>query len=130
MSNYRLNTQIAPQCTAFFKGLSEVIPERFLRMFNQAELRMLVGMSSLLANRFSSSLLTCCFLSGGIDAPIDVADLKANTVYGEFVGEDTDETIMNFWSVVEEFDKDDRSKLVKFVSAGFGWIQYRFALLI
>lgn len=55
------------------------------------------------------------FLPGGVDAPIDVADLKANTVYGEFVGGDTDETIMNFWSVVEEFDKDERSKLVKFV---------------
>lgn len=52
---------------------------------------------------------------GGVDQPIDVADLKANTVYGEFVGDETDETIINFWSVVEEFDKDQRSALVKFV---------------
>jgi ubiquitin-protein ligase E3 C len=44
-SHYRLNSQIEKQCAAFFSGLSEIIPERFLRMFNQAELRMLVGTS-------------------------------------------------------------------------------------
>ena len=31
------------QCSAFFAGLSEIIPERFLRLFNQSELRVLVG---------------------------------------------------------------------------------------
>lgn len=43
VSNYRLNVQIEKQCAAFFSGLSEIIPERFLRMFNQAELKILIG---------------------------------------------------------------------------------------
>ena len=48
-SNYRLNLSIEKQCAAFFSGLSEIIPARSLKMFNQSELRMLVGSSSLLS---------------------------------------------------------------------------------
>lgn len=96
MSNYRLNKVIEKQCAAFFMGLSEIIPERFLRLFNQDELRMLVG---------------------GVDQPIDLEDLKANTVYGGFVGDEANDTIRDFWEVVEGFDREDRSKLVKFVTS-------------
>lgn len=46
-SNYRLNKQLENQCAAFFAGLSEIIQPRSLRMFNQKELRMLVGKSLL-----------------------------------------------------------------------------------
>ncbi|KAM0751833.1 HECT-domain-containing protein [Meredithblackwellia eburnea MCA 4105] len=113
-SHYRLNGQMALQCAAFFSGLSEIIPERFLRMFNQEELRMLVG---------------------GVDRPIDIEDLKANTVYGGWDGDEANDTIRNFWSVVERFDKDDRSKLVKFVTScarppllGFKELNPRFAI--
>ncbi|KAL8279266.1 hypothetical protein RQP46_008303 [Phenoliferia psychrophenolica] len=113
-SNYRLNAQMAPQCAAFFSGLSEIIPERFLRMFNQAELRMLVG---------------------GVDQPIDLDDLRQNTVYGGWEGEEANETIRDFWDVVGTFDKDERSRLVKFVTScarppllGFAELNPRFAI--
>ncbi|KDE07226.1 hypothetical protein MVLG_02449 [Microbotryum lychnidis-dioicae p1A1 Lamole] len=114
MSHYRLNVQLEKQCAAFFAGLSEIIPERFLRMFNQDELRILVG---------------------GIDQPIDIEDLKANTVYGGFAGEEANESIRAFWRVVESFDKEQRSKLVKFVTScarppllGFKELTPKFAL--
>lgn len=45
VSNYRLNVQIAPQCRAFYSGLFEIINPRWLRMFNQSELAILVGES-------------------------------------------------------------------------------------
>lgn len=60
-AHYKLNSSSAKQCEAFFAGLSDIIPERFLRLFNQQELRVLVG---------------------GVEQEIDVDDLKANTFYG------------------------------------------------
>jgi len=35
MANYKLNTQINPQCKAFFRGLCDLIEPRWLQMFNQ-----------------------------------------------------------------------------------------------
>lgn len=35
MAHYRLNRQIDRQCKAFFRGLSDLIDEKWLRMFNQ-----------------------------------------------------------------------------------------------
>lgn len=42
-SDYRLNKQIDKQCSAFFSGLSDLIDPKWLRMFNQIELALLVG---------------------------------------------------------------------------------------
>lgn len=95
-SHYRLNRQIERQCSAFFRGLSEVIPERFLRLFNQDELRVLVG---------------------GVDKPIDLDDLEQHTVYGGFDGNEANETVRLFWDVVRSFDADERAKLVKFATS-------------
>jgi ubiquitin-protein ligase E3 C len=132
-SNYRLNAQMAPQCGAFFSGLSEIIPERFLRMFNQAELRMLVG-ESLFTHLVVRTSLTWCNL-GGVDQPIDLRDLRDNTVYGGWDGDEANDTIRDFWDVVEGFDKDERSRLVKFVTScarppllGFSELNPRFAI--
>ncbi|KAI5476557.1 ubiquitin-protein ligase E3 C [Pseudohyphozyma bogoriensis] len=113
-SNYRLNGQIAKQCDAFFSGLSEIIPERFLRLFNQAELKILVG---------------------GVDQPISIADLKRHTVYGGFPNDEANPTILDFWDIVEGFDKEERGLLVKFVTScarppllGFEQLVPRFAI--
>jgi ubiquitin-protein ligase E3 C len=43
VSHYRLNAQIRAQSAAFVAGLQEVIDPRWLRVFNQSELRLLVG---------------------------------------------------------------------------------------
>ncbi|PRQ70668.1 hypothetical protein AAT19DRAFT_10825 [Rhodotorula toruloides] len=114
VSNYRLNVQIAPQCRAFYQGLFEIVNPRWLHMFNQSELAILVG---------------------GTEEVIDIDDLKANTVYSGFAEEENTPTIRAFWDVVESFDKDQRAKLVKFVTAcerppllGFGQLNPKFAI--
>ncbi|GJN94482.1 hypothetical protein Rhopal_007562-T1 [Rhodotorula paludigena] len=96
VSNYRLNVQIAPQCRAFFAGLSEIINERWLRLFSQSELAVLVG---------------------GTEEAIDIDDLRRNTVYSGWDAEENTPTIQHFWDVVRSFDKAERAKLVRFVTA-------------
>ena len=72
---------------------------------------------------------------GGVDQPIDLDDLRLNTVYGGWAGDEANETIRDFWSVVESFAKDERGKLVKFVTScarppllGFAELDPRFAI--
>ncbi|GAA5901495.1 ubiquitin-ubiquitin ligase HUL5 [Sporobolomyces salmoneus] len=114
MSNYRLNVQIAQQSKAFERGMFEIIPERFLRLFNAPEMAILVG---------------------GVDEPINVADLRRNTIYGGWDGDENNPTIRDFWTVFESFGKEDRAKLVKFVTScarppllGFGELNPLFAI--
>ncbi|GAA6037540.1 hypothetical protein JCM8097_008245 [Rhodosporidiobolus ruineniae] len=96
VSHYRLNVQIAQQCRAFFTGLSEIIEPRWLRMFNQSELAVLVG---------------------GTEEGVDVEDLRKNTVYSGWPADENTPTIRAFWEVVSSFSKEDRAKLVRFVTA-------------
>ncbi|GAA5986939.1 hypothetical protein JCM5350_000914 [Sporobolomyces pararoseus] len=114
MSNYRLNVQIAQQSKAFERGMFEIIPERFLRLFNAPEMAILVG---------------------GVDEPINVADLRRHTIYGGWDGDENNPTIRDFWTVFESFGKEDRAKLVKFVTScarppllGFGELNPLFAI--
>ncbi|GAA5951470.1 hypothetical protein JCM3765_005944 [Sporobolomyces pararoseus] len=114
MSNYRLNVQIAQQSKAFERGMFEIIPERFLRLFNAPEMAILVG---------------------GVDEPINVADLRRHTIYGGWDGDENNPTIRDFWNVFESFGKEDRAKLVKFVTScarppllGFGELNPLFAI--
>ncbi|TFY75116.1 hypothetical protein EWM64_g8895 [Hericium alpestre] len=95
MSHYRLTKQIRLQSQAFFEGLSEMIDPKWLRMFNQQELQILLG---------------------GVNAPIDVEDLRANTVYGGLYDNDHP-TIVAFWNVVNSFDQDQRRALLRFVTS-------------
>ncbi|GES88691.1 HECT-domain-containing protein [Rhizophagus clarus] len=74
MAHYRLNRQIDRQCKAFFRGLSNLIDEKWLRMFNQEELQILVG---------------------GAYIPINIEDLRQNAVYSDY--KEDDPVITNFW---------------------------------
>ncbi|CAG8435448.1 9145_t:CDS:10 [Ambispora gerdemannii] len=94
MANYRLNTQISWQCKAFFNGLKDLIDEKWLQMFNQQELQILIG---------------------GTSTPIDVDDLRENTVYAGY--SENDIVIQNFWTVIKSFTEEQRQKLVKFVTS-------------
>ncbi|KAG0372985.1 hypothetical protein BGX24_012320 [Mortierella sp. AD032] len=94
MAHYRLNTQIDRQCRAFFQGLSDLIDPKWLWMFNQQELQVMLG---------------------GAQTGISLKDLQQNVVYSNF--ERTDPTIEYFWSVVEEMSEEDRRLLVKFVTS-------------
>ncbi|CAG8703781.1 13370_t:CDS:10, partial [Dentiscutata erythropus] len=94
MVNYRLNVQIGLQCQAFFRGLIDLIEPKWLKMFNQQELQILVG---------------------GAYIPINIADLQQNTVYADY--KDDDPVIINFWKVVSEFSEEQKQKLIKFVTS-------------
>ena len=60
VANYKMNGQIERQFQAFRQGLSQVIPLRWLRLFNQFELQVLIS---------------------GAEVPIDIGDLRNNTKY-------------------------------------------------
>ncbi|KAF9427442.1 hypothetical protein BGZ94_004884 [Podila epigama] len=93
-AHYRLNTQINRQCRAFFRGLSDLIDPKWLWMFNEQELQVMLG---------------------GAQTPISLDDLKKNVVYSNY--EPSDPTIQFFWSVVEEMTEEDRRLLIKFVTS-------------
>ncbi|GJE97910.1 HECT-domain-containing protein [Phanerochaete sordida] len=95
VSHYRLNKQIKRQSDAFFEGLSEMIDPKWLRMFNQQELQILLG---------------------GVNSPIDLDDLRANTQYGGLFG-DHEATIEMFWRVVNTFTQDQRRALLRFATS-------------
>ncbi|KAG5338592.1 hypothetical protein C0989_006883 [Termitomyces sp. Mn162] len=76
ISHYRLTKQIKLQSEAFFDGLSEMIDPRWIRMFNQQEIQILLG---------------------GVNKPIDFDDLRRHTNYGGLY-DDNEETITMFWN--------------------------------
>jgi len=94
ISHYRLNSQLRDQSAAFVAGLHDVVNPRWLRLFSQTELRVLVG---------------------GTEAPIDVDDLRINAVYGGI--DETSETVRLFWDVLKEFTPDQRRAFVRFVTS-------------
>ncbi|KZV93827.1 HECT-domain-containing protein [Exidia glandulosa HHB12029] len=93
--HHRLTRQIRKQSVAFFEGLSEIIDQKWLRMFNQQELQILVA---------------------GVNAEVDVDDLRQHTNYGG-VYDDNEETITAFWKVVKSFDASQRRQLLRFVTS-------------
>ncbi|RYF08945.1 MAG: hypothetical protein EOO77_24795, partial [Oxalobacteraceae bacterium] len=65
--------------------------------------------------------------------PIDLGDLRKNTVYGGY--DEDDQTVQIFWEVLAEFSNEERRKLVKFVTStprppllGFKELQPNFSL--
>lgn len=95
VSHYRLTKQIKEQSSAFFEGLSDMIDPKWLRMFNQQELQVLLG---------------------GVNTPVDINDLRQNTNYGGLY-DDQEPTIVAFWKVVEGFDTEQRQALLRFVTS-------------
>ena len=64
-------------------------------MFNQQELQILLG---------------------GVNAPVDLQDLRNHTLYGGLYG-DGESTIEAFWKVLESFDQEQRRALLRFVTS-------------
>lgn len=113
MADYRLNRQIRPHCTAFKRGMANVLDLDWLRMFGPRELRVLIG---------------------GAQTPIDLDDLAANCVYSGGYSEQH-ATILVFWSIVRSFDETHKRKLLKFVTScsrppllGFAQLQPPFTI--
>lgn len=95
MADYKLNKQIRAQCYAFKQGIGSVIPLEWLQMFNNKELQVLIS---------------------GAQIPVDVNDLKLHTNYSGGYTSDHP-TITAFWKVVNEFNDQQKSKLLKFVTS-------------
>ncbi|KAI9088813.1 hypothetical protein DFS34DRAFT_639998 [Phlyctochytrium arcticum] len=95
MAHYKLNIQLSRQCTAFFAGLSDILSPKWLQMFNQQELQILLG---------------------GVAAPINIDDLKMHTTYGGGYNEGHP-TMGMFWRVLAGMDDEGRRALVKFVTS-------------
>ncbi|KAI0685222.1 HECT-domain-containing protein [Cytidiella melzeri] len=95
VSNYKLNRQIKKQSDAFFEGLSEIVDPKWLRMFNQQELQILLG---------------------GVNSPIDLDDLRAHTQYGGLYN-DQEPTIQIFWRVVHSLNHEHRRALLRFATS-------------
>lgn len=115
MANYRLNAQIEPQCRAFYRGLADLIDQKWIRMFDQQELQILIG---------------------GAQVPIDIENLRKNTTYsGAYVHGIDHPTIRMFWEVLSKLPDEERRKMVKFVTScarppllGFGELNPGFTI--
>ncbi|XP_050541390.1 ubiquitin-protein ligase E3C isoform X2 [Daktulosphaira vitifoliae] len=95
MADYKLNVQIRKQCYFFKQGLANVIPLDWLHMFSNHEVQVLIS---------------------GAEVPVDIEDLKLHTNYvGGYTPEDP--TIHLFWSVVNDFTDEQKTKLLKFVTS-------------
>ncbi|KAK3994546.1 hypothetical protein QBC44DRAFT_357130 [Cladorrhinum sp. PSN332] len=118
VSRWRLRVQGYHQTKAFLKGLWMIIDPAWLRMFNQNEVQRLVG---------------------GDDSPIDVEDLRKNTVYGGVyvIGDDGEEhpTVKLFWEVLRGMEDSERRDVLQFVTStprapllGFSQLNPKFAI--
>ncbi|KDR81292.1 hypothetical protein GALMADRAFT_1358489 [Galerina marginata CBS 339.88] len=94
-ARYRLNAQIKRKTEAFRRGLLQLIQPKWLKMFNQRELQILIG---------------------GAIVPIDLDDLRRHTTYGG-IYHNSHETIIAFWRVVNSFHRWQKHSLLRFVTS-------------
>lgn len=94
-AKYYLHDRIKLQSKAFFNGIYQVIHPDLLGIFCAPELQVLVS---------------------GASSGVSVSDMRSNTRYAG--GYTTiDRNIRNFWSIVDELDKHDLGRLLKFVTS-------------
>lgn len=112
VADFRLNKSLFRQVKSFHGGMSMIIAPHWMEMFNSVELQMLIS-------------------GGGKD--IDLSDLRNNTEYGGYL--ETDPTIADFWSILQEFKPQDRLNFIKFVTSvpraplqGFKSLEPRFGI--
>ena len=96
VAKYHVCDRVREQSQAFVRGLWEVIDRRWLLLFNEPELQVLI--------------------SGAADGKIDVADMKSHARY---TGGYTifDKHIGRFWNVVASFTSTEQAELLKFVTS-------------
>lgn len=92
MVEYRLTGSVQEQLTAFLKGFHDIVPSELISIFNEQELELLIS---------------------GLPE-IDVDDWKNNTEYHNYTA--ASPQIQWFWRAVRAFDKEERAKLLQFVT--------------
>ncbi|PFH60535.1 hypothetical protein XA68_10815 [Ophiocordyceps unilateralis] len=89
---HKLLASVKDQMEHFLKGFHEIIPAKLISIFNEQELELLI--------------------SGLPD--IDIDDWKSNTEYQNYTP--SSQQIQWFWRAVRSFDKEERAKLLQFVT--------------
>lgn len=92
VAEHRLTTAIRPQINAFLEGFNELISRDLISIFNDKELELLI--------------------SGLPD--IDLDDMRANTEYSGYSV--ASPVIQWFWDVAQGFSKEDKARLLQFVT--------------
>ncbi|TQD73794.1 hypothetical protein C1H46_040671 [Malus baccata] len=92
VAEHRLTTAIRPQINAFLDGFTELIDKELISIFNDKELELLI--------------------SGLPD--IDLDDMRANTEYSGY--SPASPVIQWFWEVAQGFSKEDKARLLQFVT--------------
>ena len=88
----KMKTEIEAQTKAFAEGLFELVPYDKIRYFSPEEFELLIaGMQD-----------------------IDINDFKHNTEYERY--EPTDDVIKWFWDVMGEFNQEELSKMLQFIT--------------
>ncbi|EDQ90913.1 uncharacterized protein MONBRDRAFT_15591 [Monosiga brevicollis MX1] len=93
VADMKLTEAIKDQIKAFQKGFYEVIPQTDIALFNESELELLIS---------------------GLPE-VDIDDLRANTDYHSGLSASTP-VIQWFWRAVRSFSRDERIKLIQFVT--------------
>lgn len=92
MVEWRLTGSVKEQLDEFLKGFHEIIPAELVAIFNEQELELLIS---------------------GLPE-IDVDDWKGNTEYHNYTA--SSPQIQWFWRAVRSYDKEERAKLLQFVT--------------
>lgn len=90
--DYRLVVSVQEQLDNFLKGFHEIIPPELISIFNEQELELLIS---------------------GLPE-VEVDDWKAHTEYHNYSA--SSPQIQWFWRAVRSFDKEERAKLLQFVT--------------
>ncbi|KAG8423267.1 E3 ubiquitin-protein ligase tom1, variant 2 [Metarhizium acridum] len=89
---HKLLSSVKEQMEKFLQGFHDIIPAELISIFNEQELELLI--------------------SGLPD--IDIDDWKSNTEYQNYTP--SSQQIQWFWRAVRSFDKEERAKLLQFVT--------------
>jgi E3 ubiquitin-protein ligase HUWE1 len=92
MVEWKLTGSVKEQLDEFLKGFHDIIPAELVSIFNEQELELLIS---------------------GLPE-IDVDDWKSNTEYHQYTA--SSPQIQWFWRAVRSFDKEERAKLLQFVT--------------
>ncbi|POS87613.1 hypothetical protein EPUL_003026 [Erysiphe pulchra] len=92
MVEWRLTGSVKEQLDEFLKGFHDIVPADLVSIFNEQELELLIS---------------------GLPE-IDVDDWKVNTEYHNYTA--SSPQIQWFWRAVRSFDKEERAKLLQFVT--------------
>lgn len=94
ISDFKLNRSLFKAVYAFYTGFSLIIAPHWVWLFDSKELQMLIS---------------------GEGKDIDLKNLRENTEYGGFEGNDL--TVKLFWEILEEFTSEERLSFLKFVTS-------------